>query len=93
MNPAGTRVEVERLRTDGAARVVWGRRQATVWPYPRDTEFSVSLELGAAARRARVRALSAGEQADLGAVEASAADGWLTFRAGRTGAGRYVVTW
>lgn len=93
VNPAGTRVEVERLRTDGAARVVWGRRQATVWPYPRDTEFSVSLELGAAARRARVRALSAGEQADLGAVEASAADGWLTFRAGRTGAGRYVVTW
>jgi len=100
LNPPGTRVDFGKIATDGSVKVSRGEKNLTVFPYPRDREFTVALDLKAIApkaspdpRQARVHALAAGTQADLGAVPTTVENGRLTFKVGLKGAGRYVVSW
>jgi len=100
LNPAGTRVDFGKIATDGSVKVNLSERSLVVFPYPRDKDFSVTLDVRAISGDARldlaqvkVRALAAGTQADLGEVPSSAEDGRVTFRVGKAGAGRFVVGW
>jgi len=100
LNPEGTMVDFGKLATDGSVKVEKGEQKLTVLPYPREMEFGVQLRIaqivpGADVREdnVKVRALAAGTQADLGAVEAGVHEGSVTFRTGVKGAGRYVVEW
>jgi Family of unknown function (DUF5696) len=99
-SPPGTMAEFGKIATDGSAKVERGEQSLTVFPYPRDKEFTVALDLKAIAPKAkidpakvRVRALAAGTQADLGAVATTVEKGRLVLKVGLKGAGRYVVTW
>ncbi len=100
LNPAGTFVDFGKLATDGSVKVNRGTRELTVFPYPREREFRVLLDLpatvpGAPAdgSRVQVRALAAGTCEDMGPVACSMERGRVGFRVGLKGAGRYVVRW
>jgi hypothetical protein len=99
LNPAGTWADFGTVATDGSAKVNRGADALTVFPYPRGKEFTVALDLGRLAgravdpRAAKVRALAAGTQADLGEVACQVEKGRLVFQAGTAGAGRHVVRW
>jgi hypothetical protein len=97
-NPPGTWLDFGPVATDGAFKLNRGERSLVLFPYPRDREFRVSLDLKVLAAtadttRLQVRAVAAGDQRDLGPVQFSTAAGRLQFAAGRPGAGRYVVSW
>jgi hypothetical protein len=69
-----------------------------VFPYPRERQFRVSLDLkalapSADASRVKIRALAAGDCHDLGPVDFAWQNGRLTFATGAKGVGRYAVTW
>jgi hypothetical protein len=100
LNPTGTRVDFGKIATDGSVKVNIGKQSLTVFPYPRDREFTVALDLKAIVPNARidpakaqVKALAAGTQADMGKVASSVEGGRLTFRVGMKGAGRYAISW
>ncbi|MGQ9731238.1 MAG: DUF5696 domain-containing protein [Candidatus Zipacnadales bacterium] len=98
LNPPGTWVDFGKIATNGSVKVNRSKDSLTLFPYPRDTEFRIALDLakivpGAQAKSAKVRALAAFTQEDMGDVEARTEHGRLVFDAGRVGAGRYVVTW
>jgi hypothetical protein len=97
-NPAGTWIDFGSVATDGALKINREPNRLVIFPYPRDHGFKASLDLkalvsGSEPARARVRALAAGTQADLGLVEAALQQGRLVFNLATPGAGRYVVTW
>ena len=100
LNPPGTRVDLGAIATNGSVKVNRGSDSLTVFPYPRDREFGVALDLKAIApeanidpSKATVRALAALTQEDMGEVEATVEGDRLTFQVGLQGAGRYVVSW
>jgi len=100
LNPPGTLVDFGKIATDGSVKVNRSAEALTVFPYPRGEPFSVSLDIEAIVPTARVdlarvevRALAAGDQADLGVVRHSLQDGRVRFRTTVPAAGRYVVTW
>ena len=100
MNPPGTMVDFGKIATDGSIKVNLGERSLTVFPYPREREFTVRLDLKAIAPGAsiadaavKVEARATGDQAPMGEVAAAVRNGAVTFRAGQPGAGRYVVNW
>ncbi|MBI5833687.1 MAG: hypothetical protein HZB16_15410 [Armatimonadetes bacterium] len=89
--PAATTVTCGDVRTNGSVKLVKeSARRWVVYPYPRDRAFQIGLKV---APTAKVAALAALTGAELGAVPAKTDGGWLTFDAGKVGAGRYVVTW
>jgi hypothetical protein len=99
LNPPSTMIRFPKLTTDGSVKVEKRPGSLVVFPYPRDREFQVTLDLQAivpgvdAAARPQVKALAALTQADMGPVRATFTGGELSFRVGKPGAGRYVVSW
>ena len=99
LNPEGTRVDFGTIATDGSVKVNRGEDGLVVFPYPRDKEFTVALDLKALAGRsvdaggAKVTALAALTLEDLGDVPTEVTDGRLVFSVGLEGAGRYRVAW
>jgi len=100
LNAPGTKVDFGKIATDGSVKVERGESSLTVFPYPRDREFTVTLDVRAIAPKAkidptkvRVQALAAGTQADMGSLPVSVEGGRVSFRVGLKGAGRYVVSW
>ncbi len=100
LNPAGTMVDLGKIATDGSVKVEKSDGKLVVLPYPRDREFSVRLDVTQIVPGARVdpekvsvRALAALTQEDMGAVEAQVEGTAVSFKVGKTGAGRYVVEW
>jgi hypothetical protein len=72
----------------------------TVFPYPRDREFTVVIDPKKAVAngaidlaRITVRALAAGTAEDMGIVPHRIENGRVVFEAGQPGAGRFRVTW
>jgi hypothetical protein len=100
LNPAGTRLDFGKIATDGSVKVNRAKNRLVVFPYPREREFTVTLNLPALLpsvkgdwSKAKVQALAAATQADMGRVAAQIAGGKLTWKCGGKGVGRYVVTW
>ncbi|MHB8996532.1 MAG: DUF5696 domain-containing protein [Armatimonadota bacterium] len=100
VNPAGTTIDFGKIITDGAVKINRSDNSLTLFPYPRDRQFTVSLDLQAICPQAKidtakvsVRALAEGTQADLGAVPVAWQKGRLVVQVGRAGAGRYIVAW
>lgn len=100
MNPPGTLVDFGKLATDGSVKVNRDQHGLTVFPYPRDAVFQVRLNLPAlaprekiVAARLKVRAQAALTRADMGPVPFTFRNGLLAFKAGKAGAGRFVVSW
>jgi hypothetical protein len=94
-NPEGTWVDFGTIATDGAAKVERTAEGFTIFPYPREKKFRVSVVLpaGAEQTRVKVRALTALTREDLGPVDFTFENGRLVLTVGKSGAGRYVVTW
>lgn len=97
-NPAGTWIEFGKLATDGAVKINREQDRLVIFPYPRERNFRVSLDVKSLAPRAnlahlQVRALAAGDQRDLGPTEFKIENERLLFPVGTPGAGRYLVTW
>ncbi|MCX7598420.1 MAG: hypothetical protein N2512_06075, partial [Armatimonadetes bacterium] len=85
LNPPGTLAIFPKVATDGSVKVDKGARSLTVFPYPREREFTVRLNmkelapgLDLAAGKITLRALAAGSKEDLGEVPFTIDDGWLT---------------
>jgi len=98
LNPAGTYVDFGRIGTDGSAKINKEKARLTIFPYPREKRFRVSLDLKAFAPdaepgRIKVRALAAGTQQEIGPADFKMEDGRLILTVGTAGAGRYEVTW
>jgi hypothetical protein len=98
LNPPGTWVDFGKVATDGSVKISREADRLVLFPYPRDRQFKVALEVKALApkadtRKLKLTALAAGDQHDLGAVPFQMEKGRLVFQAGMAGAGRYVVTW
>jgi hypothetical protein len=98
MNPVGTWVDFGKVATDGAVKINREAGRLVIFPYPRDREFKVALDIKALApkaspRKVKLTALAAATQRDLGEVPFQIEKGRLVFQAGMKGAGRYVVTW
>ncbi len=98
LNPPGTWVDFGTVATDGSVKVNREPDRLVVFPYPRDRSFRVTLDLKALAPKAvpgrvRVRALAARTLKELGETPHAFQGGRLTFKVGRPGAGRYLVTW
>jgi len=98
LNPAGTWVDFGAVATDGAVKINREKDYLTLFPYPRDKEFRVSLDLKALAPTAdpakvQVHALAAGTCQDLGVVESKLENNRLTIKLGKAGAGRYRISW
>jgi hypothetical protein len=69
-----------------------------LFPYPRDKAFRVSVDVktlvpSANTAAIHVRALAAGDCHDLGPAEFHMEGDRLTFTVGKSGAGRYAITW
>ena len=98
LNPPGTWVDFGPLATDGSVKVNLGTNQLVVFPYPREKRFNINLDLKALAptadpKHVHVRALAAGNQADLGPVAFRVEGHRLLLTAGQAGLGRWAVEW
>ncbi len=98
VNPPGTWLDFGNLATDGSVKINKEPNRLTVFPYPRDREFGVELDLasfaaGAGVENLRVTALAAGSQDDMGPVAHELQGSRVEFRTGLKGCGRYVVEW
>ncbi len=98
LNPEGTWIEFGKLATDGSVKVNREAERLVLFPYPRDRQFRVQLDLkalapSADASRAAVRALAGKSREDLGPVDCRIVDGRLSITLGKHGAGQYVITW
>jgi hypothetical protein len=100
LNPSGTMVDFGAIATDGSVKVNKAPDSLTVFPYPRERAFTVRLNLKAILpgasidpAKVRLRALAAGTRQDMGEVEVKAEGPACTFKVGKPGAGRYVLTW
>ena len=98
MNPKGTWLDFGPVGTDGSVKINLEPRRLTVFPYPRETEFRVQINLAAfaaksGARNVRVEAIPAGSQENMGSVEHERDGDMLKFTVGGRGAGRYIVDW
>ena len=98
LNPEGTRIDFGKVATDGAVKVEKRERSLTVFPYPRETDFTVELNLTALAPQAEpeeveVRALAAESRDEMGTIDHEQNGDRVTFQAGHPGAGRYVISW
>ena len=98
LNPAGTWIDFGPLATDGSVKVHREADRLVVFPYPREKEFRVSLDLKALApssdpARVQVHALAAGTQEDLGPAPFQRDGVRLTLPVGARGVGRYAITW
>lgn len=97
-NPADTRIDFGKVATDGAVKINREKDRLVIFPYPRDKRFAVEIDFkslvpGADAAKIEVRALSAGDQKDVGPVPFKLENGSLCFDVGTPGAGRYMVSW
>jgi hypothetical protein len=98
LNPPGTWVDFGKVATDGAVKINRDADRLVIFPYPRDCQFKLSLDVKALApkadgRRIKLTALAAGDQRNLGEVPFQMEKGRLVFQAGMAGAGRYAVSW
>jgi hypothetical protein len=98
LNPAGTWVDFGKVATDGAVKINREANRLVLFPYPRDRQFKVALELKALAptadfRQLKLRALAVGTQQDLGAVPFTMENGRFVFQPGKAGVGRYMLSW
>lgn len=98
MNPAGTWIDFGKLATDGSVKINKEMNRLTVFPYPRDREFGIELNLaalgsGTAVENVRVTALKAGSQEAMGPVGFEQKGNRVKFQAGLNGCGRYRVEW
>ena len=98
LNAVGTWIDFGKVATDGSVKIEREHGRLTVFPYPRDKRFRVSLDLRALAPSAdpqhiQVLASAAGTQQPLGAADFAWENGRLLLTIGTPGAGRYVVSW
>lgn len=100
LNDAGTMIDFGKIATDGSVKVERAAKSLTLLPYPRDKQFTVSLDLKALCPQAKivpgavkVRVLAAGTKADMGATPVVWAKDRLVVKVGQAGAGRYVISW
>ena len=100
LNPPGTWIDFGAVATDGSVKVCRGPDRLTLFPYPRDQAFRVALDVGRILpgahvdpSKVRVQALAAETAAPLGEVPVALAGGRIRLDLGRTGVGRYVLTW
>ena len=96
-NPPGSSIEAGGVSTDGAVKVHRENGGLVVFPYPRDTPFSVTLDLdrlggrGAFVGPIAVTALEARTGRELGPVTVERSGPRITFTTGVPGAGRYRI--
>lgn len=98
VNPAGTRIDFGKIATDGSVKINREASQLVIFPYPRECEFTVTLDIQALAPTAdrdkiRVHALAMQTQDDLGLVPITWDNRRLSLKVGMKNAGRYVITW
>jgi Family of unknown function (DUF5696) len=100
LNPAGTWIDFGTVATDGSVKVNRDARGLTVFPYPRDREFTVSLDVKAIAGEPnpdtgslRLQAVLSGGNPSLQDHPFRIADGRLVFVTRGAGSGHYLVTW
>ncbi|MCL4216231.1 MAG: hypothetical protein KJ052_04395, partial [Candidatus Hydrogenedentes bacterium] len=101
MNPANTWIDFGKIATDGSVKININERELLVFPYPREKEFTVAVDIAAivdadgpaSSEAVRIDALAAETQENLGAVPFTASNERITFRVGLPGAGRYRVHW
>ena len=98
LNAEGTWIDFGKVATDGSVKIERQHGRLTVFSYPRDKRFRVSLDLRALAPSAdpqhvQVQALAARDQQPLDAADFAWEDGRLLLTVGTPGAGRYVVSW
>ena len=98
LNPPGTFIDFAKVSTDGSLKIHKEKDRLVIFHYPREKGVRASLDLrqllpGAKARGVQVRALGAGDQADLGLADFKLEGDRLLLTLGQQpGAGRYVVT-
>ena len=100
LNRAGAWIDFGPVATNGSIKINRGARELIVFPYPRETSFSVELDPTRVASTApgasdiiHVDALAAGDRAYLGTVPFSIKEGRIRFDVGMPKAGRYRVWW
>ena len=98
MNPKNTWIDFGAVATDGSVKINLERKHLTLFPYPRDREFRVQLNLAifaakSGANNVRVQAIGAGSQENMGSVEHEWDGDLLRFKVGHPNAGRYIVKW
>ena len=100
LNDPGTMIDFGKLATDGSVKGERTAKGLTLFPYPRDRQFTVSLNLKAIAPQAKlvpgavkVRVQAARTQADMGAAPVQWVQDRLVVKVGQPGAGRYVISW
>jgi hypothetical protein len=98
LNRPGTWIDFGPVATDGSVKINRANGRLILFPYPRNKQFRVSLDLKTLAPSAdpsqvKVRALAAGDGRDLGRAEFHWEQSRLVIPMGRAGAGRYAVQW
>lgn len=97
-NPPGAWLDFGSVATDGAVKIHREAGRLVIFPYPREQQFRLSLDVKALApaaevSRLRVRALAAGNQSDLGPAQFKVERDRLWLTAGQPGVARWVVEW
>ena len=98
LNPSGTWIDFGSVATDGSVKIQRERDRLLVFPYPRDSQFRVSIRLDALApaadpRQVQIRALAARTHQSLGPATFTWEDDRLVLTVGTAGAGRYEISW
>lgn len=100
LNEAGTMIDFGKIATDGSVKVERTAKGLILFPFPRDKQFTVSLDLKGVSPQAKivpasvkVRILAARTQADMGAAPVEWVNDRLVVKVGQPGAGRYVISW
>ncbi len=98
LNPAGTWVDFGSIATDGAVKVNKSRDRLVVYPYPREKQFNVELDLAKLAptanrKRLTIQALAIGTGEVLQTLKPVWQGKRLGLTVGTARVGRYLITW
>ncbi|MFO7976709.1 MAG: hypothetical protein R6V12_19005, partial [Candidatus Hydrogenedentota bacterium] len=98
MNPKDTWLDFGPVATDGSVKINLQPKRLAVFPYPREKEFRVEINLAAfaaksGARNVRVEAIAAGSRENMGPVPHERDGDTLKFKVRIPDAGRYIVKW
>jgi len=98
INPIGTSIDFGKVTTDGAVKINREANRLIIFPYPREREFTLTLDMKALAPTARldklnIHGLAIKTQRDLGMVNYTKDGHHITLKLGAKDVGRYVISW